>query len=107
MHKYMFEQWAIRCDAALASPLRRDGSPHAGAHSGDGAVLQVGERRKQATYPELAQGGAQSLCVLGCEIGGCWNACAMSLVRRLVALCSCQAPPTLCGLARAACARRW
>ena len=64
---------AICCDATLVSPLRRDCTPHAGAPARDGAVLQVAERRKRTTYPELAQGGAQSLCV-----------------RRLVALCSCR-----------------
>ena len=40
-------------DATLVS----DGTPHAGAPSRDGAVLQVAERRKRSTYPELAQGG--------------------------------------------------
>ena len=93
--------------ATLVSPLRRDGTPHAGAPARDGAVLQVAERRKRATYPELAQGGAQSLCVLGCEIGGRWNASAMLLVRRLVALHSCRAPPAVRGPAQAAWARRW
>ena len=63
----------------------------------DGAVLQVAEHRKRATYPELAQRGAQSFCVLGCEIGGRWNTSAMSLVRRLVALRSCRAPPAARG----------
>ncbi|CAE7820944.1 unnamed protein product, partial [Symbiodinium sp. KB8] len=98
---------AICCDATLVSPLRRDGTPHARAPSRDGAALQVAERRKRAIYPELAQGGAQSLCVLGREIGGHWNASAMSLVRRLVALRSCRAPPAARGPAHAAWARRW
>ena len=48
---------AICCDATLVSPLRRDGAPHAGAPARDGAVLQMAERRKRATYPELAQKG--------------------------------------------------
>ena len=48
-------------------------------------------------YPELAQGGAQSLCVLGCETRRRWNASAMSLVRRLIALRSCQASPAVSG----------
>ena len=94
---------AVCCDATLVSPLRHDGTPHAGAPARDGAVLQVAERRKRATYPELAQGGAQ-LCVLGCEIGGRWNALAMS---RLVALRSWRGPPAARGPARAAWARRW
>ena len=89
---------AICCDATLLSPLRRDGTPHAGAPARDGAVLQVAERRKRTTYPELAQGGAQSLCVLGCEV--------ISFVLRLVSLCSCRVHRP-CAVPRAARARRW
>ena len=97
----------MRCHAGVAASSRWYPtciSPHAGAPARDGAVLQVAVRRKRATHPELAQGGAQ---VLGCEIGGRWNASAMSFVRRLVALRSCQAPPAVRGPARAAWARRW
>ena len=43
------------------APPRRDGTPHAGAPSRDGAVLQMAERRKLFTYPELAQGGGGSV----------------------------------------------
>ena len=39
----------------------------------------------RATYPELAAGGARSLRVLGCEVGGRWHEDAVKLVRRLVA----------------------
>ena len=98
---------AICCDATLVSPLRRDGTPACwGPCSGWGRVAS-GRVRKRATYPELAHArprGAQSLCVLGCEIGGRWNASAMLLVRRLVAR---RAPPAVRGPARAAWARRW
>ena len=48
-----------------------------------------------ATYPELATGGAQALCVLGCEVGGRWNADAVKLVQRLVALRAHRAPPAV------------
>ena len=83
---------AICCDATLVSPLRRDGSSHAGAPFRDGAVLQMAQWRKRTTYPELA---------------GRWNASAMSLVRRLVALRACPAPPAVRSPARAAWAKRW
>ena len=67
----------------------------------DGAVLQVAERRKRATCPELPQGGGQFLCVLGCEIGGRWNVPAMSPVWRCTPAGPhqpCTAPPMQCSL---------
>ena len=73
--------WSRRCPECL---------PNGGAATWDGAVLNVAKR---GTYPELAQGGAQSLSVLGCEVGGRWNASAISLVQRLVKLHACRAPP--------------
>ena len=90
------------CDATLVSPLARDGEPHPGAAAQDGAVLRTAYRRKQATYPELATGGAQTLCVLGCEVGGRWNADAVKLVQRLVALRAHRAPPAVRASAKAA-----
>ena len=58
---------ALCCDATLVSPLARDGTPTAEPQTMTGPC--TAERRKRATYPELAQGGAQQLCVLGCEVG--------------------------------------
>ena len=86
---------ALCCDVTLVSPLTRDGEPHPGAAAQDGAVLRTTYRRKQATYPELATGGAQELCVLGCEVGGRWNADAVKLVQRLVALRTHRALPAV------------
>ena len=87
--------------------LTRDGEAHPAAAAQDGAVLRTAYRRKQATYPELATGGAQELCVLGCEVGGRWNADAVKLVQRLVALRAHPAPPAVRAPAKAAWARRW
>ena len=84
---------ALCCDATLVSPPARDGELHPGAAAQDGAVLRTAYRRKRATYPELATGGAQTRCVLGCEVGGRWNADAVKLVQRLVALRAHRAPP--------------
>ena len=81
--------------------------PHPGAAAQAGAVLRTAYRRKHATYPELATGGAQTLCVLGCEVGGRWNADAVKLVQRLVALRAHRAPPAVRASAKAAWARRW
>ena len=74
---------ALCCDATL------------GAATQDGAVLRTALRRKHATYPELADGGAQALCVLGCEVGGRWSTDAVMLVRRFVALRTLRAPPAV------------
>ena len=98
---------ALCCDATLVSPLTRDGEAHPGAAAQDGVVLRTAYRRKQATYPELATGGAQELCVLGCEVGGRWDADAVKLVQRLVALRAHRAPPAVRAPAKAAWARRW
>ncbi|CAE7938431.1 ccdc135, partial [Symbiodinium necroappetens] len=73
----------------------------------DGAVLRTALRRKHATYPELADGRAQALCVLGCEVGGRWSTDAVMLVRRLVALRALKAPPAMRAPAKAAWACRW
>ena len=66
---------AICCDAALVSPLSRDGLPRRGA-----ATLYTGWGRPECGRmrqnngangnPEFAQGGAQTLYVLGCGVGG-------------------------------------
>ncbi|CAE7558352.1 unnamed protein product [Symbiodinium natans] len=70
--------------APYAALLRRD--PRAGRHA------------------ELVAGGAQSLCVLGCEVGGRRRRCedAVKLVRRLVALRAHRAPPGMRAPARTA-----
>ena len=64
---------ALCCDATLVSPLTRTGLPQPCAAETHGAALRVAERRKRATYPELARGGPQRLVVLGAEVGGRWN----------------------------------
>jgi len=89
---------ALCCDATLVATQ-------------DGAGLRTACRRKHATYlqyPELAAGGAQTLCiVLGCEVGARWNDDAVQLVRRLVALRAHRAPPAVRAPAKAAWARHW
>ena len=60
---------ALCRDAALVSPLARTGQPQPCSAESDGAALRKAERRKRATYPELALGGPQRLIVLGTEVG--------------------------------------
>ena len=60
---------ALCCDATLISPLTRTGQPQPCSADVDGAALRVAERRKRATYPELAAAGPQRLIVLGAEVG--------------------------------------
>ena len=93
------------CDATLVSPLTTTGHPHPCAV--DGAVLQVTERRKRCTYPELARGGPQKLVVLGSEIGGRWSTAAQYSVRELVRLRALRAPPAVRAAASSGWARHW
>ena len=72
-----------RLDLLLVSPLTRTGQPQP-CGAVDGAALRVAERRKRATYPELAAAGPQRFIVLGAEVGGRWNGGALGLVRDLV-----------------------
>ena len=88
--------------------LRRvssNGHPHPCAVEVDGAVLQVAERRKRCTYPELAKGGPEKLVVLGSEIGSRWN--TQHFVRDLVRLRALRAPPAVRAAASSGWARRW
>ena len=98
---------ALCCDATLVAPIRRDGSPVAGAPERDGVALATARRRKLARYPELARGGPHRLCVLAAEIGGRWNDDSQRLVQRLVALRAHRAPATLRGASAQGWARCW
>ena len=86
---------ALCCDATLVSPVRRDGSPHAGAPERDGVAIATAQRRKLARYPELTRGGPRRLCVLAAEVGGRWDDESQRLVQHLVALRARRAPATL------------
>ena len=98
---------ALCCDATLVSPVRRDGSPQAGAPERDGVAIATAQRRKLAHYPELTRGGPHRLCVLAAEVGGRWNDESQRLVQRLVALRMRHAPATLRAAASQGWAGRW
>ena len=98
---------ALCCDATLVSPLTRSGAPQPRASEEDGAALQVAERRKRATYPELLAQGPQRLLVLGSEVGGRWNDEALGLVRDLARCRSLRAPPAVRRPAAQGWQRRW
>ena len=72
-----------------------------------GALHKMEQFCAPLCYPELAACGAQTLCVLGCEVGGLWNADAEQLLRRLVALRAHRTPPAVRAPAKAPWARRW
>ena len=86
---------ALCCDATLVSPVRRDGSPQAGAPVRDGVAIARAQPRKLARYPERTRGGPRRLCVLAAEVGGCWDDESQRLVQRLVALRARRPPATL------------
>ena len=95
------------CDATMVSPLRGDGTPHGRAPDRDGDRLRTAERRKRRRYPELLQGSATRLKVLGCEVGGRWNQASGELIRDLTTLRARACPAVLRPAARAAWQRRW
>ena len=98
---------AFCCDATLVSPLSRTGAPVHGAAARDGAALRAAEERKRRRYPEVCAAGPQRLLVLGTEVGGRWSPDALHLVRRLLRLRACRAPPSLRAAAAAGWSRRW
>ena len=98
---------ALCCDATLVSPLTRTGQPQPCTADVDGAALRTAERRKAATYPELQREGPQRLVVLGSEVGGRINGDAHCLLRDLVRVRACRAPPALRSAAASGWTRRW
>ena len=86
---------ALCCDATLVSPLTRTGQPQPSTADLDGAALRTAERLKAAIYPELLSEGPQRLVVLGGEVGGPFNGDAHGLLRDLVRVRACRAPPAL------------
>ena len=89
------------------SPLTRTGQPQPCTADLDGAALRTAERRKAATYPELRSEGPQRLVVLGSEVGGRFNGDAHGLLRDLVRVRACRAPPALRAAAASGWTRRW
>ena len=64
----------LAVDTTLVSALHCDGSAHPRAAHVDGAVLVTARRRKERTYPELANPrGRARLVVLAGEVGGRWS----------------------------------
>ena len=98
---------ALCCDATLVSPLTRTGQPQPCTADLDGAALRTAERRKAATYPKLRSEGPQRLVVLGSEVGGRFNGDAHGLLRDLVRVRACRAPPALRAAAASGWTRRW
>ena len=98
---------ALCCDATLVSPLTRTGQLQPCTADLDGAALRTAERRKEATYPELRSEGPQRLVVLGSEVGGRFNSDAHGLLRDLVRVRACRAPPALRAAAASGWTRRW
>ncbi|OLQ01876.1 hypothetical protein AK812_SmicGene15349 [Symbiodinium microadriaticum] len=98
---------ALCCDATLVLPLTRTGQPQPRTADLDGAALRTTERRKAATYPELRSEGPQRFVVPGSEVGGRFNGDAHGLLRDLVRVRACRAPPALRAMAvTAACSPR-
>ena len=82
------------CDATFRSPLHADGSPHPGAADKDGIVLaRAGKDKRDRIYADVEQSSLAELIVLGCELGGQWNATAVWLIGALARHKVDSAPP--------------
>ena len=67
----LFHGAQLAVDATMVSPVRRDGTAHRQCATTDGAAMAQARRRKEPTYPELAQvHGRARLVVVACEVGG-------------------------------------
>ena len=65
----LFHGAQLAIDTTVVSVLRRNGTPHPRCANEDGVALEVAQRRKEATYPELGgQNGRTRLVVLGSEV---------------------------------------
>ena len=70
----LFRGAELAMDTTMVSPVRSDGTARRQCAATSGAVLDQARRRKERTYPELAQPhGRARLVVLGCEVGGRWS----------------------------------
>lgn len=94
-------------DATLVSPLDAAGWPKFGSDVHDGACFAAARRRKARRYPELAAGEQGRLVVLGCDIGGRWEAEAWKLLQGLVKAKSRATPELLRRSSGFAWQRRW
>ena len=71
----LFHGAQLAIDTTLVSPLSRNGAAKRQCAGTDGAAMVQARRRKERTYPELAQvHGRARLVVLACEVGGRWSA---------------------------------
>ena len=70
----LFRGAQLAIDTTMVSPVRSDGTAGRQCATVSGAALDQARRRKERTYPELAQQhGRARLVVLGCDVGGRWS----------------------------------
>ena len=69
----LFHGAQLAIDTTLVSPLSRNGAAKRQCAGTDSAAMVQARRRKERTYPGLAQAhGRARLVVLACEVGGRW-----------------------------------
>ena len=71
----LFREAQLAIDTTMmVSAIRSDGTARRQCATTSGVALDQARRRKERTYPELAQPhGRARLVVLGCEVGGRWS----------------------------------
>ena len=82
----LFRGAQLAIDTTTVSPVRSDGTARRQCATISGAALDQARRRKERTYPELAQQhGRARLVVLVCEVGGRWSAESRQFLASLAA----------------------
>ena len=104
----LFHGAQLAVDATMVSPVRRDGTARRQCAMTDGAAMTQARRRKERTYPELAQvHGRARLVVVACEVGGRWSREALSFVHSLSKAKARSEPEEFREVVERAWVRRW
>ena len=104
----LFHGAQLAMDATMVSPHWRDGTARRQCAITDGAALTQARRRKERTYPELAQvHGRARLVVMACEVGGRWSGEALSFVHSLLKAKARSEPEEFREVVERAWVRRW
>ena len=98
----------LAIDTTLVSALRANGESIPNAHAFNGRALRNARRRKERTYPELAQyNGRVRLVVLALETGGRWSNEAIDFIKQLARAKARATPAALRAGTELAWYRRW